>query len=147
MVFPERRDDLQDSLAAIHVWALDRFIYVPDVERWKDLGTQFTGDHWESDAEILADLHSSEGVLRGDCDAFAKLCWFLCRRVLIASNLVYCTVETGAGHLVCAASSFVLDNRQQAVVSRDTLEAHGYRFLKMSKAYPSKDGSWNEVMA
>lgn len=134
--FPVLREKLEDTLLLVHGWAMSHFLYVPDERRW-DKDFAFNGDHWETDEELLEDLRRS-GVVLGDCDAFAKLCWLALRRIDIPSRLLFCRDETGGGHLVCEASGWVLDNRQPVLVPRADLERIGYTWLSMSGFLPGQ---------
>lgn len=135
---PEAGADLEATVHAVHGWAMARFVYVPDLERWhQDLAPN--GDHWETDAELLADLERAGRVL-GDCDAFAKLCWLVLRRLGVPSRLVACQAETGGWHLVCEASGWILDNRMPVATPREDLERLGYRWHSKSDYEPG--GQW-----
>lgn len=142
--FPEAREELVLTLQAVHAWAHAHFTYVPDEERWPKgtPGTTFDGDHWEMDAELIADIEQ-RGSVEGDCDAFAKLCWMALRRLSLPSRLVAGNTEKGEGHLVCECQGWVLDNRQSEIVARQDLERLGYRFWSMSGFQPGED--WHNV--
>jgi predicted transglutaminase-like cysteine proteinase len=141
---PAPAADHESTLQAVHSWAHVHFTYIPDEIRWLSNapGTAANGDHWETDAELLADLEA-HGRVHGDCDAFAKLCWLALRRLEIPSRLLACQTETGGWHLVCEAGGWVLDNRQPVIASRQDLERLGYRWHSMSAFLPG--GQWTAV--
>ena len=144
MDFPGHKEDLEDTVQGVHQWALHRFVYVPDEERWKNSPDLWMDEHWETDAELVADL-DTKGFVSGDCDAFAKLCWLALRKLNIPARLVFCYTETGGGHLVCEASGWVLDNRYMTVVSRQELEERiGYRWQSMSGFAPGE--AWTQAI-
>lgn len=132
IAWPQRGPDLEASASRVHRWALDHFNYVRDDARWAGDQYLFFGDHWETNAELERDLDSVAGVVHGDCDAFAKLCWMALKRAGERARLVFCTAETGEGHLVCEASGWILDNRQPSIATRDELGNLGYRWISMS---------------
>lgn len=138
LTLPESKGDLLSTLNSIHSWALHRFVYVPDEVKWANSPDLWIQEHWETNAEIWADLEGF-GTLEGDCDAFAKLCWLLCRRLQIPSRLVFCKTETKGSHLVCEASGWILDNRQPTVTSNTTLEENiGYTWVSKSGFEPGQ---------
>ena len=136
LTWPDRGEDLEATLHNVVRWAHSRFEYVPDLDRWKE-NFSFNGDHWETDAELLADMQNN-GRVRGDCDAFAKMCWMALRSLAVPSRLVLCLDETGGGHLVCEASGWILDNRYAVVIPRDELERLGYEWLSKSGYAPGQ---------
>lgn len=142
--YPQRQETHEATLRAVHAWAHAHFAYVPDPVRWPagSEGVAFNGDHWESDAELEADLRAF-GRVRGDCDAFAKLCWKALRRLGIPSRLVLCQDENAGWHLVCEAAGWVLDNRQPVLVSNVDLADMGYRFHSMSGYAPGQQ--WTSI--
>ena len=125
---------------SVHAWAKRRFEYVPDETEHGQI------EHWPSFAEIdAATAHG--GVLRDDCDGFARLCQYRLERVFnLPTRILLCTVENGGGHLVCEiggtdeAGGYVLDNRREAVTTRARLLEEGYTFLKLAK-----DGQWFDI--
>lgn len=126
-------------LKDIHRWALEHFTFMRDEARWPG---QFVFDHWETDAEINAELKGG-GKVVGDCDAFAKMCWNALRARGIKARLVMCQVETGEWHLVCESDGWVLDNRQPTVMKRDELEGLGYVWGSMSGFAPGEQ--WTTI--
>lgn len=135
---PEAKPSLEATVAQVHGWALARFAYVRDEDRWT-VNLAPNGDHWETDAELLADLEV-RGQVEGDCDAFAKLCWLILRRLGVASRLVYCEIKGLGYHLVCEASGWILDNRSPVPTTREEAEGRGYRWISMSAHQPG--GQW-----
>ena len=144
MDWPTKGEDIEDTVQGVHQWALHRFVYVKDNERWAGDPNLWIGEHWETDAELIADL-DTKGFVSGDCDAFAKLCWLALRKLHIPSRLVVCNTETGEGHLVCESEGWVMDNRYMTVVTRQELEERiGYRWQSMSGFLPG--GAWTAVV-
>lgn len=142
IAFPARQDTIEAAVRAVHAWALNHFIYERDDSRWAGDRWLILGERWETDAELIADI-DRDGYVRGDCDAFAKLCWLALRHQGIPSRLVMCTTETGEGHLVCEAEGWVLDNRMPTLQPRADLERIGYRWQSMSAFEPG--GQWTTV--
>lgn len=140
--WPIAGEDLAETCANVQAWVHAHFIYVSDNVRWKtDLA--YNGDHWETNAELIADLDKM-GHVEGDCDAFAKLCWMALQRLGVPSRLVFCSVETGEGHLVCEAGGWIMDNRQPLINTRDDLQRMGYRWVAKS-GYRAGD-NWTAVI-
>lgn len=136
LTWPERAETPEKTVENVHKWAMARFDYIPDAQRWAS-GFALNGDHWETRAEIEADLEA--GTVRGDCDAFAMMCWMALRRLNEPSRLVYCTTENGQGHLVCEASGWILDNRQPVPEVRHILEQRiGYTWIAKSGFQPGE---------
>ena len=103
--------ELWNTLRQIHQELLWTFTYVTDQELWNQI------DHWEKYDE----LPDPGQPFKGDCDCFAMMARKWCRKLNIPSQLVYCKVETGEGHLVLAVEGWILDNRQEGVRSRKDL--------------------------
>ena len=80
------------------------------------------------------------GIIGHNCDDFALACRQLCREKNIPSRLVVCQTEKGGYHLVTEVQGWILDNRQNGVVSRDDLD---YKWLKIS-GY-EKGESWHSI--
>lgn len=138
---PEAAGDLEATVRRVQAWALEHFVYVPDLDRWMS-NLAPNGDHWETEAELLADLET-RGQVHGDCDAYAMLCWIVLRKHGIPSRLVLCAVEDGGYHLVCEAGGWILDNRTAFASTRDEAEGRGYRWISMSGFEPG--GQWTAV--
>lgn len=121
-------------------FAQKHFLYVPD-----DLNYR-AWEHWASYEELKRQLLEGDGIVRDDCDGFARLCQMQFAEMGIDAAVLVCITETGDGHLVCEVggsptqSGWVLDNRRIGVTSRARLAEEGYRFL----AY-AKDGKWIEL--
>ena len=120
--------NLFDVLSKIHKKIKKRFIYKPDEK---------LQDYWPSDNEI-----PDYGKIFEDCDGFALACRKECKKENIKSRLVMCVVETGEIHLVLEVQGWILDNRQDKVVSKDYLDSK-YKWLTIS-GY-SKNESWRIV--
>ncbi len=145
LTWPAAGDTLEETVYAVQAWAHQRFEYVRDDVRWAGDPNLWVGEHWESDAELLADLSNERGIVRGDCDAFAKMCWMALRRLNVPARLVFCKAETGEGHLVCEASGWVLDNRYRIATPRQELEQLGYQWMAKSDFVPG--GQWTTASA
>ena len=114
---------VKSDLDKVFAHVKSRFIYTAqDVERW-------------ASAEEL------DGEVHSDCNDFALACRAECRAVGVMSRLVVCLTETGERHLVLESVGWVLDNRQNHVVSRARLP---YTWLKIS-GYEAGD-PWRAIV-
>ncbi len=112
---------LYRELEAIHKRVKGRFEYETDSVVWDQQ------EHWENYHQIPED-----GPIIGDCDCFAMACRKECRRAGIPSRLIFCFVETKGkrfGHLVLSCKGWILDNRQNGVISNTMLM---YDWISMS---------------
>lgn len=137
MDWPVAGPDLVETAENVQQWALRRFQYVPDDVRWEGDEYLKNGERWETDEELRAELEEKDFV-RGDCDAFAKMCWMAMRRLNAPARLVFCSVGGYGYHLVCEAQGWIMDNRQRGVASRDDLSAQGYNWISKSGYLPGE---------
>lgn len=135
--WPKDEANVESAVHSVRRWALDRFEYVRDAQRWGE------SEHWETPSEILEDLAFAGGKVHGDCDAFAMLCRIALERMGHKCRLIQCLVETGEGHLVCECGGWLLDNRYAVPVTRGECERTGYRWLSMSGFATGEP--WTEV--
>lgn len=136
--WPSAGEDIKGTCDGVHAWARQRFVYMTDDVRWKGDQNLKGGEHWEKDDELLDELEKN-GYVRGDCDAFAKMCWLAMRRLNAPARLVFC-LYGNTGHLVCEAQGWIMDNRQIEVVPREELEKHqGYMWLSKSGYLPGEE--------
>ena len=112
----------------VHRKVFDNFKYVTDIEQYGEVEKWIMPD----------DVYNGSQKITGDCDDFSLACRKLMREAGIRTRLVYCTDETGEGHLVLEASGYILDNRQSKLVSNKTLIKRGYQFIAIS-GYESGD--------
>jgi predicted transglutaminase-like cysteine proteinase len=119
---------LFEKLTKIHKDVKKRFVYKPDDQ---------LQDYWPSDDEIPDNSQFLE-----DCDGFALACRKECKKQHIKSRLVLCVVETGEIHLVLEVQGWILDNRQNRVMSKDELDER-YKWLTIS-GY-TKNESWKII--
>lgn len=108
---------------------------------FQDVKSRFT---WVSDQQY--NIHEywtplGEGEISGDCEDFALTCRALLEPM--KTRLVTCWTEDGEYHCVLEAMGYVLDNRQDRVMSRDTLEDFGYRWDRISGYEPGD--TWHKV--
>lgn len=113
-------DDLFKTLQNIHENIKKRFVYVSDIKRWG------TNEHWERYDEI-----PETGEIRGDCDCFALACRRECRKLEIPSRLVHVLTETKEGHLILSVDKYILDNRMDYVVKKESLDGY-YAWIRIS---------------
>lgn len=137
---------LYNELSEIHTWAKHHFVYTPDSIRWKE--SVVFDEHWETREEIENELRD-KGYVKGDCDAFAMMCWMACRKSKIKARLVFCTVGIlggNDGHLVCEANGYILDNRMPVVMTNTDLEKN-YAYVFISKSGYEPGEQWTEAYA
>lgn len=94
----------------------------------RDIDNHGVVEHWDDCLDKL------DGQWEGDCDDFAITCSLLLSQSGISDDkirVIFCTVETGGGHLVCGVDTdddtLILDNRERYPVSAS--ELHGYKFI------------------
>jgi len=114
----------------------DGFNYKRDIDR---VGVV---EHWGDAMDKL------DGEWEGDCDDFAITCALLAEQSGVPDEsirVVFCTVETGGGHLVCCVDTeddtLVLDNRQKFVVSAGELDDYNFK----SGMRLSEPGTWKVI--
>lgn len=78
---------------------------------------------------------------KGDCEDFALACRVECRKLGIASQLVFCYTELGEGHCVLAVSGYILDNRLSEVKNWQNIIA--YKWIKISGFEPGDE--WRAI--
>jgi hypothetical protein len=127
------------AAAAIHSVATCNFIYTPDDVQFKE------PENWPSFDSLRKQL--AYGVVRDDCDGFARLCqMLLLDHYGLSAAVLTCQVENGGWHLVCEVggapdkSGWVLDNRRDAVTTRERLAQEGYTFWGYAQ-----DGVWVQL--
>jgi len=98
------------------------------------------GHRYVTDRELHGVAEHWDVALVGDCDSFALWCRQELQQRGIASDLILCLTEAGAGHLVCSVQGHILDNRHKFVVRRDDLP---YRWVSLGQP----DGTWREITA
>ena len=103
---------MQEMLQAVLDRAHRGHIYVTDREQYQ------RPEHWTAG-------------LVGDCEDFALWCRQELSALEIEADLVYCTTETGEGHLVCSVDGWVLDNRYRWLQRRDDLP---YTWISLGRA-------------
>lgn len=111
-------------------------VYTPDLE------TQGMREHWSMHLAVLGE------TWKDDCDGGAINCALLARIKGIAPELIrliYCTVETGGGHLVCGIDTdddtIILDNRHNRILS--AAELPEYNFISGMRL--SEPGTWRTI--
>lgn len=115
-------DELFKTLTKIHKPLFKNFTYISDK---KNYGVIEKWDIVEQDFDVNTKF-------KGDCECFALHCRKLCRDAGLQTRLVACSVN-GEGHCVLECDGWVLDNRFNKVMSKDTLEKHeGYKWLAIS---------------
>lgn len=114
----------------------DGFNYKRDIDR---VGVV---EHW---GDAMGKL---DGQWEGDCDDFAITCALLAETNGISDDkirVIFCKVETGGGHLICAVDTdddtLILDNRQKFVVSAGELGE--YTFISGMRL--SEPGVWKQI--
>ena len=88
--------------------------------------------HWDTDEQLVSQLQSTYGKVKGICADFALYCRMELDKKGISNTLVWCLDELRESHLVCNASGYVLDNRQKHVMTNTGLEQEDYLFLAES---------------
>ena len=108
----------------------------------RDVDNHGVVEHWGDCLDKL------DGQWEGDCDDFAITCSLLLSQSGIADKnirLIFCKVETGGGHLICAVDTdddtLILDNRQKFVVSAGELGE--YTFISGMRL--SEPGVWKQI--
>lgn len=125
---------LKRILDKVHWETYRSFKYVRDIDKYGK------SEYWETPEEVLAGL--DERDFEGDCDQFALACRAQLREEGIRNRLVFCKVtpESESGHLVCAASGYILGNRFNTVKRRDDMD---YVWIKIS-GYEKGD-KWHRI--
>jgi predicted transglutaminase-like cysteine proteinase len=118
-------------LSEIHKNIKNRFIYKSDMDIWGK------SEHWEGYDQI-----PDSGTIRGDCDCFAMACRKECRKLKIPSRLIHCLTENKVGHLVLSVDKWILDNRQDTVVEKESL---GYYSWIRASGYERGD-KWHDII-
>ena len=121
----------------VHAKVRDAFTYVTDEKQYDKR------EQWDDKADQIENGKDIEG----DCDCFALTCATLCSRAGINDEqirVVFCKVETGGYHLVCAVDTdddtLILDNRQKWVMS--AAELTEYKFIKGRRL---SDDDWKRI--
>ena len=112
------------------------FTYVTDIKNWNRT------EHWPTVEEVTDALNSGE--LYGDCDDFALACRSLCRLDELPARLLACWDETGGYHLVCEVEGYILDNRQDRALPRDSIVFEQYRWDRISGL--EQGDEWRKVL-
>lgn len=110
-------DKLQKVLDEAH----RNHTYVRDIDQYG------LPEHWQK-------------ALVGDCEDFALWCRDKLAEQGIDSLLIFCFVETGGGHLVCAVDNYVLDNRRKWVTEKDQLP---YTWISAGDS----TGTWRKIIS
>jgi predicted transglutaminase-like cysteine proteinase len=120
-----------DDVVEVHKKVLSGFKYVTDEVQYGRI------EDWRIP-------ENCERVI-GDCDDFAIACRELLREKGHEPRLVFCTTETGGGHLVCVLGKMVLDNRQRTAVTIKSLadSRTPYHFISASGTSPGEE--WRSI--
>lgn len=110
---------LENQLQDVLNWAQEGHRYIADTVQYQKV------EHWEIG-------------LVGDCEDFALAVREKLKEKGIESDLVYCKVETGEGHLVVHVSGYILDNRHKWVMRQEDLP---YTWLRMNDS----NGDWFKI--
>ena len=123
-------EELKNKLVKIFRRVKNNFVFIEDrgLENW----------------QMPPEGYNGRQLIKDDCDGFCLACRALLRDTNIRNRLVYCELkERGRtyGHLVVEVEGWILDNRQNTVVSNTIL--YDYSWLRISGYEPMDN--WHEI--